>query len=100
MAPLKHPAFASGVSPAERIALTREREYPIELNPFHRPGQRGIPSIRLPNLQNGYTLRVVGSNTKAEAKARARFTRDNIGGFDKLQTLAQALVLEELEELD
>jgi hypothetical protein len=31
----------------------------IALNPFHRPGQRTIPSMRLPNLSNGFTLVVV-----------------------------------------
>jgi hypothetical protein len=31
--------------------------YPIELNPFQNPGQRPVP-WRLPNLQNGFTMRV------------------------------------------
>lgn len=32
------------------------KEYAIELNPFQRPGQRGIPMYRLPNVVNGFTL--------------------------------------------
>ncbi|KAF9040270.1 hypothetical protein BDZ89DRAFT_944960 [Hymenopellis radicata] len=32
------------------------KEYKIEMNPFQRPGQRGIPSFRLPNIVNGYTM--------------------------------------------
>lgn len=40
--------------------LTRHREYPIAFNPFQRPGQRNLGSIRLPNVPNGFTLRVVG----------------------------------------
>ncbi|KAF9065209.1 hypothetical protein BDP27DRAFT_1298363 [Rhodocollybia butyracea] len=31
-------------------------DHPIELNPFHCPGQRAIPMFRLPNLFNGFTL--------------------------------------------
>lgn len=34
-------------------------EYTIDLNPFQRPGQRGIPMHRLPNIVNGFTLVVV-----------------------------------------
>jgi hypothetical protein len=30
---------------------------PVEVNPFQKPGQRTIP-WRLPNLQNGFTMRV------------------------------------------
>lgn len=30
--------------------------HPIELNPFHCPGQRAIPMFRLPNLSNGFTV--------------------------------------------
>ncbi|KAF9040178.1 hypothetical protein BDZ89DRAFT_1060578 [Hymenopellis radicata] len=32
------------------------KEYPIELNPFQRPGQRGVPCFRLPNIVNGFTM--------------------------------------------
>ncbi|GJE89325.1 zinc finger MYND domain-containing protein [Phanerochaete sordida] len=31
----------------------------IAPNPFHRPGQRALPCVRLPNLVNGFTLCVV-----------------------------------------
>jgi hypothetical protein len=39
-------------------------EYPIELNPFHCPGQRPIPVYRVPNLSNGFTLVVVKKEEK------------------------------------
>lgn len=39
-------------------------EYKIEMNPFQRPGQRGIPMFGLPNFFNGFTL-VVYKNKKA-----------------------------------
>lgn len=31
----------------------------IAMNPFHRPGQRGIAPYKVPNLVNGFTLSVV-----------------------------------------
>ncbi|THH32861.1 hypothetical protein EUX98_g1354 [Antrodiella citrinella] len=34
-------------------------DYPIALNPFQSPGQRGIPMYKLPNAINGFTLVVV-----------------------------------------
>ncbi|KAJ7057961.1 hypothetical protein C8F01DRAFT_302934 [Mycena amicta] len=34
-------------------------EYTIETNPFHQPGQRPIPSYRLPNVVNGFSIVVV-----------------------------------------
>ncbi|KAH8102056.1 hypothetical protein BXZ70DRAFT_890805 [Cristinia sonorae] len=40
------------------------KEYPIELNPFQSPGQRGLPMIRLPNTINGFTLVVVKNEEK------------------------------------
>lgn len=40
------------------VAIRSEPEFPIELNPFQRPGQRPIP-FRLPNVPNGFTQRVV-----------------------------------------
>lgn len=39
-------------------------EYKIALNPFQRPGQRGIPMYRVPNAVNGFTL-VVYKDKKA-----------------------------------
>lgn len=36
-----------------------ERDHPITFNPFHRPGQRGIPTVRMPNAFNGFALPVV-----------------------------------------
>lgn len=43
--------------------LLSPRSYPIEFNPFQRPGQRYIGSTRLPNVSNGFTIRVVGSGS-------------------------------------
>lgn len=37
------------------------RMHSFGLNPFHRPGQRPIPHIKLPNLVNGFTMVVVES---------------------------------------
>lgn len=36
------------------------RQHPIALNPFHRPGQRSLPCVKMPNLVNGFTMVVVG----------------------------------------
>jgi hypothetical protein len=38
--------------------LVKPREYPIEFNPFQRPGQRPIGSTRVPSVSNGFTIRV------------------------------------------
>ncbi|GJE89312.1 zinc finger MYND domain-containing protein [Phanerochaete sordida] len=35
------------------------RTHAIAPNPFHRPGQRALPCMRLPNFVNGFTLCVV-----------------------------------------
>ncbi|KAG1854104.1 hypothetical protein C8R48DRAFT_324142 [Suillus tomentosus] len=45
---------------SEIYNLTRPTEYPIAFNPFQRPGQRNLGSVRLPNVPNGFTMRVVG----------------------------------------
>ncbi|KAJ7094487.1 hypothetical protein B0H15DRAFT_798694 [Mycena belliarum] len=42
-----------------RRAASKHWEYPIKLNPFQRPGQRPVPT-KLPNVPNGFTIRVVG----------------------------------------
>ncbi|VDB83309.1 unnamed protein product [Peniophora sp. CBMAI 1063] len=44
------------------IAPLPPRDYTIELNPFHKPGQRWMPRIRLPNLYNGFCIRVVSKD--------------------------------------
>ncbi|KAK7472192.1 hypothetical protein VKT23_000314 [Stygiomarasmius scandens] len=33
-----------------------EKDYPIEWNPFQKPGQRNLPVIRMPNMVNGFTM--------------------------------------------
>ncbi|KZV69147.1 hypothetical protein PENSPDRAFT_686635 [Peniophora sp. CONT] len=42
------------------IAPMSPRAYTIELNPFHKPGQRWMPRIRLPNLYNGFCIKIIG----------------------------------------
>jgi hypothetical protein len=42
--------------------LTQPREYPIAFNPFQCPGQRSIGQTRLPNVPDGFTIRVVGND--------------------------------------
>ncbi|KAJ6521922.1 hypothetical protein DFH09DRAFT_1192039 [Mycena vulgaris] len=42
-----------------RRAAAKRWEYAIELNPFQRPGQRTVPT-KVPNVPNGFTIRVVG----------------------------------------
>ena len=48
------------MSLAEQSALRKKRSYRIDVNPFQRPGQRGLGAIRLPNISNGFTIKVVG----------------------------------------
>ncbi|KAG1897969.1 uncharacterized protein F5891DRAFT_956247, partial [Suillus fuscotomentosus] len=45
--------------PVPSLAYTQQ-EYPIAFNPFQHPGQRNLGSVRLPNVSNGLTMRVVG----------------------------------------
>ncbi|KAJ6594279.1 hypothetical protein B0H19DRAFT_56543 [Mycena capillaripes] len=42
-----------------RRAAAKRWEYAVELNPFQRPGQRPV-STKVPNVPNGFTIRVVG----------------------------------------
>ncbi|KAG1739666.1 hypothetical protein EDB19DRAFT_1978047 [Suillus lakei] len=53
---------STGMNGLELHNLTQPREYPITFNPFQRPGQRNLGSVRLPNVPNGFTMRVVGSD--------------------------------------
>lgn len=39
--------------------FTEPREHPITVNPFHRPGQRGLPIVRMPNVYNGFVVPIV-----------------------------------------
>ena len=43
----------------EGVPVAPRAEYPIALNPFQRPGQRGLAVVRVPNVSNGFTLTVV-----------------------------------------
>ncbi|KAL0955321.1 hypothetical protein HGRIS_004205 [Hohenbuehelia grisea] len=46
--------------PATGLASLRlPREYPITVNPFHKPGQRPMGGTRMPNMINGFAMPVV-----------------------------------------
>lgn len=47
---------------------------PITVNPFHRPGQRPIAVVRMPNLDNGFCIPLVLKNADGP-----RFLRDEGG---------------------
>ncbi|KAG1739706.1 hypothetical protein EDB19DRAFT_1978101 [Suillus lakei] len=53
---------STGMNGLEFHNLTQPREYPITFNSFQRLGQRNLGSVRLPNVPNGFTMRVVGSD--------------------------------------
>ncbi|KAG2119585.1 uncharacterized protein F5147DRAFT_767068 [Suillus discolor] len=53
---------SAGMNGSEIYNLMRPKEYPIASNPFQRPGQRNLGSVRLPNVPNGFTMRVVGDD--------------------------------------
>lgn len=57
------PSLGPRMSTAQLEDLVRPRQYPIEFNPFQRPGQRPIGSTRLPNLSNGFTIRIIGRDS-------------------------------------
>ncbi|KAG6381352.1 hypothetical protein JVT61DRAFT_5762 [Boletus reticuloceps] len=54
------PGLGPRLNTAQLEDLVKPRQYPIEFNPFQRPGQRPIGATRLPNVSNGFTIRVVG----------------------------------------
>ncbi|KAJ3887176.1 hypothetical protein GG344DRAFT_56148 [Lentinula edodes] len=59
-----------------------DQSHKIELNPFHRPGQRVFPMYSLPNLVNGFTLVVYKSKAVDHELTgeigRGRYTLDEI----------------------
>lgn len=57
------PSLGPRMSTAQLEDLVRPRQYPIGFNPFQRPGQRPIGATRLPNVSNGFTIRVVGRDS-------------------------------------
>lgn len=61
--------LSAGMNTSELHHLIRHREYPITFNPFQRPGQRTFGSTRLPNVPNGFTLRVVGKEHQETVSA-------------------------------
>jgi len=40
-------------------ALMKKRTHPVTANPFHRPGQRTLPIVVIPNYYNGFAMPVV-----------------------------------------
>lgn len=62
------PSLTPRMSTAQLEDLLKPREYPIEFNPFQRPGQRPIGSTRLPNVSNGFTIRVIGRDSVLPGK--------------------------------
>lgn len=57
------PSLAPRMNTVQVEELVKPRHYPIELNPFQRPGQRPIGATRLPNISNGFTIRIVGRDS-------------------------------------
>jgi len=57
------PSLAPRMCTAQLEDLVRPRQYPVEFNPFQRPGQRPISATRLPNASNGFTIRIIGRDS-------------------------------------
>lgn len=51
--------------------LEPRAEYPIAMNPFQSPGQRGIPMYKMPNAINGFTPTVVKNDSAVKKKVKA-----------------------------
>ncbi|KAI6132668.1 hypothetical protein EDD17DRAFT_1763396 [Pisolithus thermaeus] len=62
------PYLQSRMNTAALLNLMSPRTYPIKFNPFQRPGQRYIGSVRLPNLSNGFTIQIVGNEKNEEVE--------------------------------
>ena len=62
------PSLGPRLNTAQLEDLVKPRQYPIEFNPFQRPGQRPIGSTRLPNVSNGFTIRVFGRDSELGKK--------------------------------
>ncbi|KAI5991624.1 hypothetical protein EDD15DRAFT_2388580 [Pisolithus albus] len=60
------PYLQSRMNTSALLNLMSPRTYPIEFNPFQRPGQRYIGSVRLPNVSNGFTIKIVGNEKNGE----------------------------------
>ncbi|KAI6031906.1 hypothetical protein BKA83DRAFT_673714 [Pisolithus microcarpus] len=60
------PYLQSRMNTSALLDLMSPRTYPIEFNPFQRPGQRYIGSVRLPNVSNGFTIKIVGNEKNGE----------------------------------
>ncbi|KAG9314532.1 hypothetical protein JVU11DRAFT_5329 [Chiua virens] len=62
------PSLAPRMSTSQIEDLVKPRQYPIEFNPFQRPGQRPMPSVRLPSVSNGFTIRITGGDSVERTK--------------------------------
>ena len=72
------PSLAPRMSTAQLEDLVRPRQYPIEFNPFQRPGQRPVSATRLPNISNGFAIRIVGRDS-VTGKKEVSLTREPLG---------------------
>jgi hypothetical protein len=50
-------AFGSGTENFDK--LMQPRSHSVTVNPFHRPGQRPLPIVRMPNLYNGFVIPIM-----------------------------------------
>ncbi|KZP24904.1 hypothetical protein FIBSPDRAFT_929497 [Athelia psychrophila] len=62
--PIMRGNFLASLSPGtrEHSQLGKPRKHMITVNPFHRPGQRGLPVVRMPNGYNGFVIPIVTSD--------------------------------------
>ncbi|KAF8140079.1 hypothetical protein EV363DRAFT_1392999 [Boletus edulis] len=60
------PSLGPRLNTTQLVDLVKPRQYPIEFNPFQRPGQRPMGATRLPSVSNGFTIRVIGRDGKRE----------------------------------
>ncbi|KAF7972892.1 hypothetical protein HWV62_16692 [Athelia sp. TMB] len=53
--------YLKALSPAtkEYRQLAKPRDNTITVNPFHRPGQRSLPVVRMPNAYSGFVIPIV-----------------------------------------
>ncbi|KAH7883767.1 hypothetical protein F5I97DRAFT_1930004 [Phlebopus sp. FC_14] len=97
------PHLEKRMSTAELENMIKPRQYPIEFNPFQRPGQRTLGSTRLPNVSNGFTVRVIGNEVQEEkmsqyhgSEAVSSCTKAG-EGLQKLVEKAKELALDNLD---
>lgn len=85
------PSLGPRMNTAQLEDLVRPRQYPIEFNPFQRPGQRPIGSTRLPNVSNGFTIRIIGRDS-VKAKEEDSLVREPLNMHVAEQQVQQLVV--------